>query len=112
MSKIKNILITIGELIAWLLMICPLVVILEYKSLGNDTWWLLIISILYDIYFYNQNVKNMNLISALKTIRNNINNIDKKMYGSNLESDSHKKEYLCDVISQTIESTFEENNIK
>lgn len=111
MNKIKNILITIGEIVALFLMISPIIIIIEYKSLGNDFWFLLIVSILYDIYFYNQNITNMNLISALKTIRNNVNMIDDKKYDIKW-NDKRKKEYLCNVISQTIQETFEENNIK
>ena len=111
MNKIKNILINIGEIIALLLMISPIIIIIEYKSLGNDFWFLLILSTLYDIYFYNQSIRNMNLISALKTIRNNVNMIDKQKYDIKV-NDKRKKEYICNDISQTIQETFEENNIK
>lgn len=111
MNKIKNILITIGEIVAWLLMIAPIIIVIEYKSLGNDFGLFLVISILYDIYFYNQSVKNMHLINALKTIRNNVNMIDDKKYDIKW-NDKRKKEYLCNVISQTIQEVFEENNIK
>lgn len=58
MRKMKKILNRIGNIIAILLMIMPIVIIVSNDKIGNYWWILLVFSICYDFYMYSNILKS------------------------------------------------------
>lgn len=65
----KKYLITLGSIIATLLMFAPIVTLIYWHFYHNDYWWLwLIVSILYDIYYYDNMEKDNYIDNTIKQI--------------------------------------------
>lgn len=58
MRKMKKILNRIGNIIAIMLMIMPIVIIVSNDKIGNYWWILLVFSICYDFYMYSNILKS------------------------------------------------------
>lgn len=58
MRKMKKILNKIGNIIAIMLMIMPIVIIVSNDKIGNYWWILLVFSICYDFYMYSNILKS------------------------------------------------------
>ena len=58
MRKTKKILNKIGNIIAIMLMIMPIVIIVSNDKIGNYWWILLVFSICYDFYMYSNILKS------------------------------------------------------
>lgn len=58
MRKMKKILNRIGNIIAIILMIMPIVIIVTNDKIGNYWWILLVFSICYDFYMYSNILKS------------------------------------------------------
>ena len=58
MRKMKKILNRIGNIIAIILMIMPIVIIVSNDKIGNYWWILLVFSICYDFYMYSNILKS------------------------------------------------------
>ncbi len=61
----KNIIIKIGNLVAILLMFSPLIILYNYKSIGNTSFLLFIISICYDVFMYSV-INKQNFINNIE----------------------------------------------
>ena len=58
MRKMKKILNKIGNIMAIMLMIMPIVIIVSNDKIGNYWWILLVLSICYDFYMYSNILKS------------------------------------------------------
>ena len=106
MNKAKNIIITIGKLIATFMMALPIVILIIYDyNLSNiDCLFLFICAILYDIYYYNVIVFENNKNNIKDHYYKFVKNADKKLHLK--LTDKEKFENLENYVEDLLDKYF------
>ena len=101
-SKIHVWLIKLGAVIATLLLFSPIIVLTYWNIYHNNDWWIwLIISIIYDIYYYDN-------MQKIEYINEQVKYIEDVKKGKNLCKTEEDKLISYKIICENIADKFKE----